>query len=160
MKDWLNKMYAMTLDDANKLMADVECADCARIVHNVNKHPAWVIGHLAVAGDMMGNMLGDAPELEPWYPLFAPGPDSAPVEDRSKYPKKAELMDALADRHAALSARVAGLDDSALAAPLPVEAYREFWPTVGDAAGYMLAYHEGYHLGQLTQWKRAAGLAG
>lgn len=160
MKDWLIKAYATSLGDAQRMMEDVECADCARIVHNVNKHPAWVVGHLAVAGDLIVGVLGGEATLEAWHPLFAPTPEAAPVDDRAKYPTKAELMDALGDRHRVVGERMAGLNEAGLDAALPIEAYREFWPTVRDALGDLMALHEPYHLGQLSQWKRAAGITG
>jgi hypothetical protein len=47
-----------------------------------------------------------------------------------------------------------------LATEFPNPEYRAFFPTIGDAAFYLMAFHEGWHLGQLSTWRRAIGLGG
>ncbi len=155
MNQYLVSRYAHTLSEAQRLMESVDCERCAEMA-GTSKNPAWIIGHLAVAGDLMGSLAGGEMKYAHWHELYSPGKEPKP--DRSIYPKKDELMDALAERHGALSARVAGLTDADFRAELPMEAYRSFFPTLGDAAIYMMAAHEMYHLGQLSIWRNAAGI--
>lgn len=156
MRDWLIGCYAHSLENAKQLTGDIECADCAHIEGGVSKHPAWVLGHLTVGGDMLVGLAGGERRHADWDPLYMPGAE--PSADRSMYPKKDELLGALAERHAALTEVIRSMDDAEMNAAFPIEEYRSFWPTMRDAAGYMMACHEPYHLGQLTQWRKACGI--
>jgi hypothetical protein len=50
------------------------------------------------------------------------------------------------------------LDDEILARPNPFEPAREFYPTTRDFLHWVMTGHLGYHLGQLSIWRGAAGL--
>ena len=156
MNEHLIGMYAMTLDSAVNLLRDVECEDCATLPHEAAKHPAWVLGHLSVAAGMAIEILGGAsPVPKTWASWSGPGQD--PTADRSMYPKLSELVDTLRAAHGVLAEKVAGMSEAEMAAAFPIEDYRKFWPTVGDALMYLMGHHEGYHLGQMSMWRRAAG---
>ena len=47
-----------------------------------------------------------------------------------------------------------------MAAPnrLPIRFLLRHLPTVGDLLAHLLTTHSAYHLGQLSTWRRAAGL--
>ena len=54
-----------------------------------------------------------------------------------------------------------GSDDkhlSVLMHKMPVERWQQKFPMVGSVLGYLLIHHEGYHLGQLSAWRRFRGL--
>ena len=85
-------------------------------------------------------------------------PGSECVSDRSIYAKKDELLSVLDRVHTDLASAFESVSDDVLASPFPVEEWRDFFPTLADAAVYVMTHHEGYHLGQITQWRRAAGL--
>lgn len=155
MNAYLIGQFDYTLGEARKLMQGVPCERCAEM-KGTSKHPAWIIGHLVVAADLMGMIAGEKLALESWQELYAPGGEPRP--DRKLYPKKDELMGALAERHAALNARVKTMTQRDFEAVLPIEDYRSFFPTVGHAAVYMMAAHEMYHLGQLSVWRNVAGI--
>lgn len=133
------------------------CERMAEQPEGVVNHPAWTIGHLATGIDMVLGMMG-AETVCPagWQATYAPG--KPPVNDRGVFAKKDELLDRYSAAHAAMTAAVKGADASVLAAEMPVEDYRSFFPTVGHAAMYMLASHEPAHIGQIAVWRRAAGL--
>ncbi|MEO0630202.1 MAG: hypothetical protein AAFY46_05680, partial [Planctomycetota bacterium] len=50
------------------------------------------------------------------------------------------------------------VDDAALAAPTPVERYRQRFPTVMCAVDFLITSHQMLHLGQLSAWRRIKGL--
>lgn len=155
LSSYLTGQYGYTLSEARRLMEGVPCERCADLA-GTTKHPAWIIGHLALASDMMGMLAGAELKHPQWQELYAPG--AAPKPERSLYPKKAELMEALAEGHAALTPRIERMTTKDFEAVLPYEAYRSFFPTVGHAAVYFLASHEMYHLGQLSVWRNVAGI--
>lgn len=162
MRQQILSTYAMTLDTAKELVADVDCADLARPAYDEAKHPAWTLSHLAIASGMAAVFLdpsaGDGPiggVPESWMAASAPG---VPItNDRNAYAKKDVLLAELERVHALASERFTNVSDELLASEFPHPDYRAFWPTVGDGAFYMLAYHEGWHLGQMSQWRRATG---
>lgn len=158
MKPALLRLYAMTLDEARGLVGDVPCERFAEQPWEHAKHPAWILGHLCIASSMITEHLGgDSTTVPPsWVDRFRPGSECA--GDRSLYPTKAELLDTLARAHTELARVFDAATDERLNAPFPIEEYRAFFPTIADAAAYMMAHHEGYHLGQLSQWRRALDL--
>ena len=46
-----------------------------------------------------------------------------------------------------------------LAQENPIEGFRSRAPTIGDAANFLMNSHAMFHLGQLSAWRRAMGLA-
>ncbi len=162
MKDYLLNTYAMTHGLARNLVADVPCERFAEVPYAGAKHPAWVLGHLTIAGAMGVAYLKDPTNPTPpiegvpqeWMPLFM-GP---PEPNRAVYPTKDELLAAFDQAHAGFSAAVQQAPEAAFGMEFPNEQYRAFFPTLGAAGFYLMAHHEGYHLGQLSQWRRAANL--
>ncbi len=145
-----NLMYAQRLVD--DVPDDKWCAQPAGIPN----HPAWVIGHLAVTSDFALKSLGGSPACpEAWGELFANG--TTPVADAAKYPDKATLLQALEDGHGRVAAALEGATDAQLTAKLETGP-KELFPTVGDLASFIMMGHEATHLGQLSAWRRAAGL--
>lgn len=155
LNSYLTGMYAYSLSEAQRLMEGIDCERCAEMA-GTSKHPAWLIGHLTLAADMMLMLAGREMKYPQWGELYAPGKNPQP--ERSLYPKKDELMEALAERHIALTERIMQMTDAEFEKVLPKEEYREYFPTVGHAAVYFLASHEMYHLGQLSIWRNAAGI--
>jgi len=72
------------------------------------------------------------------------------------------LLDLLAGEVLAAVEALAG-DDQAhatLTRPMPVPRWAEKFPQVGSIMSYLLIHHEGFHLGQLSAWRRVRGLPG
>jgi hypothetical protein len=115
-----------------------------------------VIGHLVCSCQALGSELGIADWMSgEWVARFGTG--SIPVADRSAYPAKGALLDALTDAVNRVSARLTALGTEGLAAPLPDERYRALFPTVGHAVIHILLAHTAVHVGQVSAWRRAAG---
>ncbi len=119
-------------------------------------HPAWTLGHLFFVESLGGRVLGlntDVPRG--WEQRFATG--SVPEPNRTLYPAKSELLDRLARQRLALLGiveRLTPADIERAAPPLPVLGRSATW---GDVLLY-LAWHEGYHNGQIAVWRRDAGI--
>lgn len=160
MKPEIIGLFAHTMSEAEKLVADVPDERFAELPYTNAKHPAWVLTHLSVgAGMMIGciksdpNDLGGVPAS---WPELCPARGSV-SDDRSRFASKDELLTTLRATHETLSGMVEAMTDEQLAAEFVVPEWREFFPTNAVATAYMLAHHEGYHLGQLSQWRMAAG---
>lgn len=158
MKTHLSSIYAHTLGEAEKLIADVPCERCAEMPGAVGKHPAWVIGHLSLAAGMGADLLHGIDGFgEQGPPPWMQACMGEPTGERGAYPSKEELLTHLRTGHERFASALEQATAETWAAEMPNPDYRAFFPTIGDATFYLMAHHEGYHLGQLSQWRRAAG---
>ena len=158
MIDEILQSYALTLDYLHRLIADIPDGELTRQPHGAVNHPAWIIGHLTCSCQAIGEELG----LAHWLPLdwvnrFETG--STPIDDRSVYPSKQQLLTTLADGRRRLEQQLRAIGDAGMNAQLPDERYRDMFPTVGHAVIHILASHAAVHVGQLSVWRRTAGYA-
>ncbi len=121
MMDLILPSFKLNLWYSQKLVADVaEDQMCAQpVAGRVMNHPAFLLGHLAlVAGNFGTSLVGAAPVCpESWKELFNQG--AKPLADRSRYPSKAALLQALEDAHTRLADGAAKAAPEMLAQPAP-----------------------------------------
>ena len=150
-------VYTMNLGFAKKLVGDLSDDQMCAQPHGVVNHPAWSLGHLVVAADHLGTVLGLSSELPAgWQDTFKTG--GTPSPDRSLFPAKEQILGVLAQQHVRIAQGLSDADAAALAAPHPNEKSRAHFPTVGDYAIFLMTAHEMDHLGQIAAWRRAMGL--
>jgi hypothetical protein len=135
-----------------RLTADIEEARLGEIPAEGLKPPVWILGHLAIVSDMCRPLLGDAETKlcpDAWHKQFGPGSDSSRLPD--PLPSKQDLVSAIDSGYRAIQQLAQGADPQAMAAPnpLPMPFLQQHLPTVGDLIA----------LGQLSTWRRAAGLS-
>jgi hypothetical protein len=153
--DVLNS-YKLILDDARRMVRGLTEEQMALRPLGLNP-PAWILGHLVCSAQAMGGELGIAPWMpDRWVALFGAG--SRPSEQEG-YPPKRELLDALEDAYQRLALRLNQLGEAGMSLPLPDERCRAELPTLGHALVHILSGHTALHVGQLSAWRRAAGLA-
>jgi hypothetical protein len=121
-------------------------------------HPAWSLGHLITSAAFALVLLDTRPSMQLSLDSTLYGPGSVPTPNRSTYPAKDALLNELASIHDQLAQAVLAHHDTHFAKPAP-EAIRASAPTVGRVVMYLLTCHEPYHIAQVVQWKKAAGLA-
>jgi len=128
---------------------------CSKPLDGAN-HALWVLGHLAVTDDWFACTIGNRESVidESWGPLF--GMKSEPSEDPSTYPSIDEIKAGLERARQSLLTGFESLDEQQLQGPVPDE-LEGFAPNVGGAA-FTLAWHEGFHAGQLSAVRRSLGL--
>ena len=121
-------------------------------------HPAWTLSHLNAYAGALLSMLDDpsVPTADAEMERFGYG--TTPVPDRAVYATKRELLDRFRDRNARLAAVVAEKHSEYFPRPSP-EKFHPYSPTIGHIAITLLVAHPPHHLGQLKQWRRAAGIA-
>ena len=157
MLQYVLHVYTMNLGFAKRLVGDLSDDQMCAQPHGVVNHPAWSLGHLAVAADHLGTLLGLSSELPAgWEQAFKTG--GTPSPDKSVFPAKDEILRVLEAQHARIATRVSDTDSAALAQPHPNEKRRGHFPTVGDFAIFLMTAHEMDHLGQIAAWRRAMGL--
>ncbi len=124
-------------------------------VHDKANHALWFAGHIAVVDNFMVSLL--APERA----LALPGYDekfgmgSTPTPDPDDYPPPDEVLAAMRERREALLGVLDELDEADFDKPTP-EGTPDFLPTYGSVF-QLDAWHEGFHLGQVSVAARALG---
>ena len=125
--------------------------------NGIMNHPAWVIGHLTHACQLLGGAIG-LPLWLPnnWAERFGTG--SVPVANAARYGTKTSALETLGDAQSRITAAVAKLTDTSLDAPFPEESYRDVFPTIRHALTQVMVGHTANHIGQVSVWRRAMGL--
>lgn len=122
-------------------------------------HPAWTLSHLNAYSGTLLAMLDDPSvtsatidaEMERY------GYGTTPVSDPAVYATKRELIERFNERNARLAAAVAAKHADCFPRAAP-EKFHPFAQTIGHIAITLLVAHPPHHLGQLKQWRRAAGI--
>jgi uncharacterized damage-inducible protein DinB len=150
-------IYAFLLGYAQRLVSDIEDARFVEQPAAGVNHPAWLLGHLAVAGDLFLRMLGEPIACpKEWVRTFGPG--SRPSCLRTDYPSKAELLVALERTHQRVTQAARKATPEAMAEPHSIDFLRDSLPTRGDLLAHVMTSHEGMHLGHLSNWRRQMGM--
>lgn len=139
-------------------VADVPNSRFAEQPQGVRNHPAWTLSHLSSSLGFLLKLLDESEGASTDEEDKRYGGGSIPTTDRSQYLPKDDLLRTLRHRHERVESAVREKHREYFARETP-EALRAFAPTIGRIAFFLLASHESYHLGQLMQWRRAAGLS-
>ena len=121
--------------------------------------PAWVLGHVAVVGNFaLSRVGGDPVELPGWRENFGLGSEPNVYADGFSPPTADDLRAAVKETHARFLAATAAVDPALLAEPTELDRLADRFPKKGDLIVHLLTTHDAVHWGQLSAWRRAAGL--
>lgn len=148
---------AMLLGYADQLVADLGDADFVQQPLPGTNHPAWILCHLAMAGDGAIGLLGGEKILPAEFATKY-GRDSKISGDRNDYPSRDEILKSFRDTYAKARELAASPDPERLSRPNPNARLRPNLPTIRDMCGFLLTGHLGVHLGQLSAWRRMRGM--
>jgi uncharacterized damage-inducible protein DinB len=128
---------------------------CHQPVPGAN-HALWVLGHLACTDDYFATSLGGRASMldDAWNEMFGMG--SKPKDDPSAYPSLEAVLDRLEKTRQAMLETFEEMDEEKLQEPTP-EAWRPFAPTYAATLA-SIAFHEGFHAGQISAVRRSLGL--
>jgi uncharacterized damage-inducible protein DinB len=120
-------------------------------------HVLWTLGHLAWSDDFFLNRVGGRSSGLPvgWEKSFGMGSQAVP--EAAAYPAVTLVRNALNARREALLNWLRSLSDAQLGSPLPADLAR-FGPNVAALAA-TIAWHEGFHAGQIAAVRKSLGLA-
>lgn len=121
------------------------------------KTAGWLLGHLAVTGDYGRRLCGQTPLCpKEWRALFNPG--TRPSTDANAYPSMETLRRVAQAVYSDLCDAAQAVDATTLAVENPYAPARKDMPTADTFVRYLMTGHLAYHLGQLSEWRMAAGL--
>lgn len=124
---------------------------------NMN-HPSWILGHIClyhpiVPALLRGESFGD-PADDPLFGFRVQGPHSDPAV----YGSKEAQIHRFVDGHETVSQALLSATPEQLSRPPSLPRWSESYPTVEFMLPDLLLHHESLHIGQLSIWRRAAGL--
>lgn len=119
-------------------------------------HATWIAGHIALTDNYFFKTVGGQPGALPesWESLFGMGSKCESSSDA--YPAWDEIIAAMHERRTTLIDWFGAMSADELAEPL-TDDLQEFAP---NRAALMpaIAWHEGFHAGQLTAVRRSLGM--
>lgn len=126
---------------------------------NMN-HPAWILGHIGMYHPVTVDLLAGRPVSDPKDdPLFGFA-GHGPVDDIAKYGSKQAIVSRFADGHERVAQSLLAAPPEAFTRPPTLERWAKTFPTVEAMLPDLLLHHESLHIGQISIWRRAAGLPG
>lgn len=122
-------------------------------------HPAWTLGHLRFVDALTEEALG-GPAVDPrLMEHFGTGsrPSREETEWRRVFGDLPSALEMVRRSQGQALERARTMTAGDLAAANRHAQTRDAFPTPGDLVAYLL-WHEGYHAGQVSQWRRAMGI--
>ena len=119
-------------------------------------HPAWILSHLNTYLPIIAALVEDREFADPREAPF--GMLSRPESRSGLYPPRDELVATYVAGHQQVDRLLRNADPSILERPMRLPRWAPLMPQVGMALSYLMLYHEGLHLGQLSAWRRVQGL--
>lgn len=150
---WDNAMrYALALlDDLN------DAQMLLRPGGNMN-HPAWILGHLSLYHPVIPALLRGEPFADPADDALFGFRKSKPDANPEVYGSKASQIQRFVSGHETVAQALLEATVDQLQRPPGLSRWSECYPTVEFMLPDLLLHHESLHIGQLSIWRRAAGL--
>jgi hypothetical protein len=168
MGEIIAKSATLTSVYAEVLLKDIQPEQFARFAAPggqpiQSNHGAFVFGHLALyplkVMTALGQPADDVQCPANWTDLFEAGAECRDDAEGSIYPTMQELTERFFKGYDRAVTAIADADDAKLLEQNPNEgSSREFFPRLGSLLAFYVDGHVQMHLGQLSAWRRAAGL--
>lgn len=128
-----------------------------------SNHPAFIYGHLSLyPSRIVSELGGDATSILPsskYEELFSPKATCVDDPENVIYPGKDELVEVFFSAHNKAVETLLNANDDLFAVENPNEAMRSKFATKGAMHAFYVGGHLMMHIGQLSAWRRAVGLA-
>jgi hypothetical protein len=156
----------VSLGYAQRLLADVVPDRFARFaapggVVVASNHPAFVYGHLSLYAPKILRLIGHPAPPVPEHFEIRFSKDAACVDDvdGDLYPGRDEIVEFFVEGHRMVTAALRSTPDDVFQQANPAEGrMRELFPTIGSVQAFYCGGHMMMHLGQVSAWRRMAGL--
>ena len=123
-------------------------------------HPAWILGHVAMYHPVTVQLLAGKPVDDPKNDRLFGFAGVGPIDDIKAYGSKQAMALRFEEGHEAVAQALLSAKPQALQQPPSLERWAKVYPPVEFMLPDLLIHHESMHIGQISVWRRAAGLSG
>lgn len=156
----------LSLNYGERLLKDVTPSQFARFAAPggqivESNHGAFIYGHLSLYGPRILTQLGHAAPVVPagFEAAFSKDAKCADDPTGTIYPAMGVVTQFFFDGYKAAAAVLRETPDAALQQPNPIEGrMTDLFPTLGSLQAFYCGGHLMMHLGQMSAWRRMAGL--
>ena len=157
LKETIAKQTRFMPNLAHLLCDDIAEDKFANRFDTTINHPAFVLGHISYYAGICVEILGGETVFEDGEAeLFKIGVSC--TDDAQNYPDKETLLARFKARCESSAAFIESCDLEVLERSAQDTPFAERFDTLGQVASFMLMGHPSFHLGQLSAWRRVAGL--
>jgi hypothetical protein len=126
---------------------------------NMN-HPAWIVGHVSLYHPATVALLKGEAFEDPKENVLFGFAGQGPVDDIAAYGGKQAIVDRFAAGHEQVAQSLLNAKPGDFTRPPSLPRWAAAYPTVEFMLPDLLVFHESMHIGQISTWRRAAGLPG
>ncbi|MDP6478890.1 MAG: hypothetical protein QGI75_02480 [Phycisphaerales bacterium] len=142
---------------AEVLTSDIDPDRFADRLGTTINHPAFVLGHCAYYTGVCVTMLGGECNFdEEEASLYAMGAEC--LDEADRYPTKDACIARFSERCVFAAGFLESCDPEVLERSAAGTPFEERFSTLGQVAAFMLMGHPSFHLGQISAWRRVAGM--
>jgi hypothetical protein len=148
------------LNYALALLADLTDEQLVRRPGGNMNHPAWIVGHVSLYHPATMALLQGEPLDDPKEHVLFGFAGQGPVDDLAVYGSKQAMLDQFAAGHEEVAEALLHAQPSDFKRSPSLPRWAATYPTVEFMLPDLLLFHESMHIGQISIWRRAAGLPG
>ncbi|MFM7244510.1 MAG: DinB family protein [Planctomycetaceae bacterium] len=156
----------LSLGYAERLLKNVPAERAARFARPggvvvESNHPTFIYGHLSLYAPKILRLIGHpAPPVPDGFELvFSKDAKCVDDVDGDLYPTLDQVVAFFLEAHRMTMGALRSTPDTAFEQPNPAEGrMKELFPTIGSAQAFYCGGHMMMHLGQMSAWRRMAGL--
>ena len=126
---------------------------------NMN-HPAWILGHMSLYYPVVPALLNSETFDDPADNELFGFRGIGPQDDLSLYGSKESQIQRMIEGHEQVAQALLNASEEQYLRLPSLPRWAEMYPTVEFMLPDLLLLHENIHIGQLSIWRRAAGLPG
>jgi DinB superfamily len=123
-------------------------------------HPAWILGHVSLYHPVTVQLLAGGPIDDPKNDRLFGFAGVGPLDAIKEYGSKESLVTRFEAGHEAVAQALLNTKPDEFRRPPSLERWAKMYPTVEFMLPDLLIHHESLHIGQISIWRRAAGLVG
>jgi len=124
---------------------------------NMN-HPAWILGHVMLYHPIVPRLLAGEAFADPADDVLFGFRGQGPLDDVAAYGTKASQVRRFADGHERVAQALLAARPDDFTRPPSLPRWAKDYPTVEFMLPDLIVFHEAMHIGQISIWRRAAGL--
>jgi hypothetical protein len=121
-------------------------------------HPAWILGHVSAYHPVVVDLLAGRPFADVKDDVLYGFAGQGPVDDVAAYGTKQSIVERFAEGHERVAQALLAAKPEDFQRRPSLERWAQAYPTVEFMLPDLLLHHESLHIGQISIWRRAAGL--